>query len=42
MSEGADQGAERGYVGIQTEGKAFDFRNLRLQELPPSQQPGRQ
>ena len=27
--------AERGYIGIQAEGKAFDFRNLRVQELPP-------
>jgi len=27
--------AERGYIGIQAENKAFDFRNLRLQELPP-------
>lgn len=27
--------AERGYLGIQAENKAFDFRNLRVQELPP-------
>ena len=34
--------AERGYIGIQAENKAFDFRNLRIQELPPSQKPARQ
>jgi hypothetical protein len=26
---------ERGYLGIQAEDKAFDFRNLRIQELKP-------
>jgi hypothetical protein len=26
--------AARGYIGIQAEGKAFDFRNIRIQELP--------
>lgn len=26
--------AERGYVGIQVENKSFDFRNLRIQEIP--------
>ena len=26
--------ADRGYIGIQVEDKAFDFRNLRIQELP--------
>jgi hypothetical protein len=25
---------DRGYVGIQAENKAFDFRNIRIQELP--------
>jgi hypothetical protein len=25
--------AQRGYIGIQAEGKSFDFRNLRLREL---------
>jgi hypothetical protein len=25
-----------GYIGVQTEGKAFDFRNLRVQELGPN------
>jgi hypothetical protein len=33
--------AERGYIGIQAEGKAFDFRNLRIQELPQSEKPAR-
>jgi len=27
--------ANRGYIGIQAEGKSFDFRNLRVQELGP-------
>jgi 3-keto-disaccharide hydrolase len=27
--------AGHGYLGIEAEGKAFDFRNLRVQELPP-------
>jgi len=27
--------ADAGYIGIQAENKAFDFRNLRVQELPP-------
>lgn len=26
--------ADRGYLGIQAENKAFDFRNIRVQELP--------
>jgi len=26
--------ADRGYIGIQAENKAFEFRNLRIQELP--------
>jgi hypothetical protein len=29
--------AERGYIGIQAENKSFDFRNIRVQELPTSQ-----
>jgi hypothetical protein len=29
--------AKRGYVGIQAEGKAFDFRNIRILELPPAE-----
>lgn len=29
-----DLDSPRGYVGIQAEGKSFDFRNLRLRELP--------
>ena len=32
----------RGYLGLQAENKAFDFRNLRLQELPPEPQPAGQ
>ncbi|HOX55729.1 MAG TPA: DUF1080 domain-containing protein [Candidatus Paceibacterota bacterium] len=32
--------AARGYIGIQAENKAFDFRNLRIQELPPTQKAG--
>lgn len=31
--------AARGYIGIQAENKAFDFRNLRIQELPQVKQP---
>ena len=27
--------APRGYIGIQAENKAFEFRNIRLRELPP-------
>jgi hypothetical protein len=27
--------AQRGYIGIQAEGKAFDFRNIRVKELAP-------
>ena len=27
--------ANRGYIGIQAEGKSFDFRNLRVRELGP-------
>jgi hypothetical protein len=30
--EGID--ASQGYIGIQAENKAFDFRNIRIQELP--------
>ena len=33
--------AERGYIGIQAENKAFEFRNIRIQELPRSDQPAR-
>ena len=29
--------ADRGYLGIQAEGKPFDFRNVRVQELPRSE-----
>jgi uncharacterized protein len=29
-----DLDAEKGYIGLQAEGKSFDFRNLRVQELP--------
>jgi hypothetical protein len=36
-----DLDADRGYIGIQVEGKSFDFRNIRVQELPPSQPPDR-
>ena len=28
--------ADRGYIGIQAECKACDFRNIRIQELPHS------
>ena len=31
--------ADRGYVGIQAENKAFDFRNIRIQELPATAKP---
>ena len=31
--------ADRGYIGIQAEDKAFDFRNIRVQELPRSDSP---
>ena len=31
--------ADRGYVGIQAENKAFDFRNIRILELPQAGQP---
>jgi hypothetical protein len=27
--------AERGYIGIQAENKAFEFRNIRIQDLGP-------
>jgi len=27
--------AQRGYIGIQAEGKSFDFRNIRVKELAP-------
>ena len=33
--------ADRGYIGIQVEGKAFDFRNIRIQELRPTEKPVR-
>ena len=29
--------AERGYLGIQAEGKSFDFRNIRIRELAPGE-----
>lgn len=32
--------AERGYIGIQAENKAFDFRNVRVRELAPSGRSG--
>jgi hypothetical protein len=32
---------ERGYIGIQAENKAFDFRNIRIQELSRGDQPAR-
>jgi hypothetical protein len=31
--------AERGYIGIQAEDRAFDFRNIRIQELTPEAAP---
>ena len=31
--------AERGYIGIQAENKAFEFRNIRVQELPAGDKP---
>jgi hypothetical protein len=33
--------ADRGYIGIQAEGKAFDFRNIRVQELRSTEKPVR-
>lgn len=36
-----DLDADRGYIGIQAEGKAFDFRNIRIQKLPPGDPPAR-
>jgi hypothetical protein len=33
--EFAELDADRGYIGIQAENKAFEFRNLRVQELSP-------
>lgn len=33
--------ADRGYIGIQAENKAFEFRNLRIQELPADGKPAR-
>jgi hypothetical protein len=33
--------ADRGYIGIQAENKAFDFRNLRIQELPADGKPAK-
>ncbi len=33
---------DRGYIGIQAEGKPFDFRNLRIQELPGNPKPSGQ
>ena len=32
-------GPESGYLGLQAENKAFDFRNLRIQELPATPKP---
>ncbi|MGO8930882.1 MAG: DUF1080 domain-containing protein [Limisphaerales bacterium] len=32
--------ADRGYIGLQAEGKAFDFRNIRVQELPRGDKAG--
>lgn len=37
-----DLDAQRGYIGIQAENKAFDFRNLRVRELPPGPKPAGQ
>lgn len=37
-----DLDAQRGYIGIQAENKAFDFRNLRVRELPPEPKPAGQ
>jgi hypothetical protein len=31
--------AQRGYIGIQAEGKSFEFRNLRVRELPGGDKP---
>jgi hypothetical protein len=33
--------ADRGYIGIQAENKAFDFRNLRIQELSADGKPAK-
>lgn len=38
--EFAELDADRGYIGIQAENKAFEFRNLRVQELSPDRKPG--
>jgi hypothetical protein len=32
---------ERGYIGLQIEDRAFDFRNIRLQDLGPAQPPAK-
>jgi hypothetical protein len=32
---------DRGYIGLQAEGKAFEFRNIRVQELNPNDKPGK-
>jgi hypothetical protein len=39
--EFSDLDADRGYIGIQAENKAFEFRNLRLQELPADAKPAK-
>ena len=31
--------ADRGYIGIQAEGNAFDFRNIRILEIPRADNP---
>jgi hypothetical protein len=28
---------DRGYIGLQAEGKSFDFRNVRVRELGPTE-----
>jgi 3-keto-disaccharide hydrolase len=37
--EFAELDAERGYIGIQAEDRAFEFRHLRIQELSPDGKP---
>jgi hypothetical protein len=37
--EFAELDRERGYIGFQAEDKSFEFRNLRLTELPPQPAP---
>jgi hypothetical protein len=40
--EYTDLDTDRGHIGIQAEGKSFDFRNLRIRELaPPDPPPGK-